>query len=238
MRRGWGQRRVLTCWSRERSGSFSRARDFLAALLLPRWRLTERVPPRGHAPWGQGAFLRGRRLRRPRSFIARAGRGAVQREGRRGGAPSGADELGDSVEPLFVDVVDWAVAQELVCRDERSSSLHGRAGRAGRRTSGGERGRSGAAVSPHGRVLGRCLLLVPRRAGGGVDGRRRGTTRAPADGSRLGDAGSEGGSALGAGPTSVRHGCDGRRRTGRRKTNSGAPLPGAPNVGFRVPADP
>ena len=41
-----------------------------------------------------------------------------------------------------------------------------------------------------------------------------------------------------AGPTSVRHGRDGRRRTGRQKTNSDAPLPGAPNVGFRVPADP
>ena len=50
MRRGWRQRRVLTCWSRERSGSFSRARDFLAALLLPCRHLTERVPPRGHAP--------------------------------------------------------------------------------------------------------------------------------------------------------------------------------------------
>ena len=54
------------------------------------------------------------------SFIARAWRGAVQRERWRGGAPSSADELGDSVEPLFVDVIDWVVAQELVCRDERS----------------------------------------------------------------------------------------------------------------------
>ena len=44
---------VLTCWSRERPGSFLRARDFLAALLLLRWHLTERVPPRGHAPWSE-----------------------------------------------------------------------------------------------------------------------------------------------------------------------------------------
>ena len=180
MRCSWEQRGVLThgsrsmvatCWSRERSGNFLRARDFLAALLLPRWHLTERVPPRGRAPWGQGAFLRGRRLWCPRSFIARAGRGMVQREGRRGGAPSGANELGDSVEPLFVDVVNWAVAHELVCRDERSSGLHGRAGHAGRRTSRVERGCSSATVSPHGWMLGRRLLLVPRRAGGGVDGR-------------------------------------------------------------------
>ena len=119
---------------------------------------------------GPRAFLRRRRLRRPRSFIARAWRGAVLRESWRGGAPSGADEFDDSVEPFFVDVVDGTVAQELVCRDERSSSLHGRTERAGRRTSWGERGSSGAAVLPHGRVLRRRLLLVPRRAGGGVDG--------------------------------------------------------------------
>ena len=37
----------------------------------------------------------------------------------------GANELSDSVEPLFVDVVDAAVAQELVCRDERSSARSG-----------------------------------------------------------------------------------------------------------------
>ena len=162
---------VATCWSRERPGSFLRARDFLAALLLPRWHLTERVPPRGHAPWSHGAFLRRRRPGRRRSLIARAGRGAVQRNGRRRRAPCGADELGDAVEPFFIDVIDRTVAQELVCRNERSSSLHGCAKRAGRRTSWGERGSCGAAVLPHGRMLGRCLLLVPRRAGGGVDGR-------------------------------------------------------------------
>ena len=59
------------------------------------------------------------------------------------------NELGDAFEPFFVDVVDGTVAQELVCRDERSSSLHGCAERAGRRTSWGERGSSGAAVLPH-----------------------------------------------------------------------------------------
>ena len=84
----WEQRGVLmrgsrsmvaTCWSRERPGSFLRARDFLAALLLPRWHLTERVPPRGHAPWSHGAFLRRRRPGRRRSFVARAERGAAER---------------------------------------------------------------------------------------------------------------------------------------------------------------
>ena len=82
------------------------------------------------------------------------------------------------------------------------------------------------------------MLLIPGQAGGSVGGRRRGMVGAAADGGRLGDAGSECGPALGASPTSVRHGCDGRRRTGRWKTNSGARLPGAPNVGFWVPADP
>ena len=122
---------VVTCWSRERPGSFLRARDFLAALLLPRWHLTERVPPRGHAPWSHGAFLRRRRLGRPQSFIARAGRGVVQRNGRLRRAPCGADELSDAVEPFFVDIVDGMVAQELIRRDECSPSLHGRAERAG-----------------------------------------------------------------------------------------------------------
>ena len=159
----WEQRGVLTCgsrsmvaicWSRKRPGSFLRARDFLAALLLPRWRLTERVLPRGHAPWGHGVFLRRRWLGRRRSLVARAGRGAVQRNRRRRRAPCGADELGDAVEPFFVDVVDGTVAQELVRRDERSSSLHGCAERAGRRTSWGERGSCGAAVLPHGWMLG------------------------------------------------------------------------------------
>ena len=122
---------VATCLSRERPGSFLRASDFLAALLLLRWHLTERVPPRGHMPWSHGAFLWRRRLGRRQSFVARAGQGAVQRGGRRRRAPCGADELGDAVEPFFIDVVDGTVAQELVCCDERSSSLHRCAERAG-----------------------------------------------------------------------------------------------------------
>ena len=122
---------VATCWSRERPGSFLRVRDFLAALLLPRWHLTEWVPPRGHAPWSHGAFLRRRRPGHRRSLVTRAGRGAVQQNERRRRTPSSADEFGDSIEPFFVDVVDGVVAQELVCRDERSSSLHGRAECAG-----------------------------------------------------------------------------------------------------------
>ena len=173
----WEQRRVLTrgsrsmvatCWSRERPGSFLWVRNFLAALLLLRWHLTERVPPRGHAPWSHGAFLRRRLSGCHRSFVARAGRGAVQQNRRRRRAPCGMDKLGDAVEPFFVDVVDGTVAQELVCRDEHSSSLHGCAERAGRRTSWGERGSSGAAILPHGRMLRRHLLLVHCRASGGV----------------------------------------------------------------------
>ena len=122
---------VATCWSRERPGSFLRARDFLAALLLLRWHLTEQVPPRGHAPWIHGAFLRRRRPGRRQSFVARAGRGAVQRNRRHGRTPCSVDELSDAAEPFFVDVVDGMVAQELVRRDECSPSLHGRAERAG-----------------------------------------------------------------------------------------------------------
>ena len=64
------------------------------------------------------------------SPVARGWLRGRQRVGRRRRAPCGADELGDAVEPLLVEVVDWAVAQELVCHNEHSSSLHGRAGRA------------------------------------------------------------------------------------------------------------
>src|SRR3954462_14288195 len=62
-------------------------------------------------------------------------------------------------------------------------------------------------------MLRRGLLLVPRRAGGGVGGRRWGTRGASADGRRLGDAGGASSPALGASPTSVSHGHDGRSHT-------------------------
>ena len=52
-----------------------------------------------------------------------------QREGRRRGAPCDADELGNAIEPLLVEVVDWAVAQEFVRREERGPRLHGSAAR-------------------------------------------------------------------------------------------------------------
>ena len=84
-------------------------------------------------------------------------------------------------------------------------------------------------VLPHGRMLRRRLLLVPRRAGGGFGGRRWRTKGWPADGSRLGDAGGEGSPALSASAASV---------VERQKESFGAPLPGAPNVGSRVPAKP
>ena len=59
------------------------------------------------------------------SHVARGWRRVRQREGRCRGAPCGADELGDAVEPLLVEVVDGAVAQELVRREERGLCLHG-----------------------------------------------------------------------------------------------------------------
>lgn len=109
----WSRSAVMTCWCGEHTGSSLRTRDLLAPPLLLRRRWTERVPSRGRAPWCQGAFLRGRRLRRLWSCVARAGRGAVQREGWCRGAPCSADELGDVGEPLVVEVIDGTVVQEL-----------------------------------------------------------------------------------------------------------------------------
>ena len=82
------------------------------------------------------------------------------------------------------------------------------------------------------------LDLVPRRAGGSVGGGRQRTTRWPADGSRLSDVGGKGSPTLSMSAARVYHGDD--EATGHEATEGSfsAPLPGVPNVGFKVPADP
>ena len=128
--------------------------------------------------------------------------------GRCRGATCGADKLGDAVKPVLVEVVDRSVAQDLVRHGERCPCVHGRVTCMGRRTGRGQRSSGGAAIPPHRGVQRGCLLLVPHRAGGGVGGRRRGTTRWPADGSHLSDAGGEGSPVLSASVASVLHGDD------------------------------
>ena len=105
----------------------------------------------------------------------------------------------------------------------------------GRRTGWSQRQGGGAAFPPHRRMQGRGLLLVPRWAGGSVGGRRQGTTGASTNGRRLGDAGGESSPTLGASPTSVSHGYDGRSHA-----TSGRKIPAHPylarqmsNFGFR-----
>ena len=44
----------------------------------------------------------------------------MQREGWYRGAPCGADELGDAVEPAIVEVVDGAIAQEIARHKQRT----------------------------------------------------------------------------------------------------------------------
>ena len=65
------------------------------------------------------------------SLVAHGWLRGRQREGRRRRAPCGADEIGDSVEPLLIEVVDGAVTQELVRREERGPCLHGSVVRVG-----------------------------------------------------------------------------------------------------------
>ena len=72
------------------------------------------------------------------SPVARSWLRGRQRVGRRPGGPRDANKLGDAVEPLLVEVVDGAVAQELVRREERGPCLHGSAVRVGRRTGRGQ----------------------------------------------------------------------------------------------------
>ena len=55
------------------------------------------------------------------SLVARGWLRGRLREGRRLGAPCGADVLGNAVEPLLIEVVDEAVAQEFVRREERGA---------------------------------------------------------------------------------------------------------------------
>ena len=61
-----------------------------------------------------------------------------QRVGRCWRAPCGTDELGDVVEPLLIEVVDGAVTQELVRREECGPCLHWSAVRVRRRTGRGQ----------------------------------------------------------------------------------------------------
>ena len=68
-----------------------------------------------------------------------------QRVGWRQRAPCGTDELGDAVEPLLIEVVDGAVAQEFVCDEECGPCLHGSATSVGRGTDQGQRWSGGAA---------------------------------------------------------------------------------------------
>ena len=63
--------------------------------------------------------------RRSVSYVACSWWRVRRREGRRRGAPCGADELGDAVELVLVEVVDRAVAQELVHHEERGMRVHG-----------------------------------------------------------------------------------------------------------------
>ena len=72
------------------------------------------------------------------SLVAHGWLRGRQREGRRRRAPCGADELGDAVEPLLIEVVDGAVTQELIHRDERGPCLHGSAVHVRRRTGRGK----------------------------------------------------------------------------------------------------
>ena len=53
-----------------------------------------------------GRLLEGEVAKAPQELHCPRMAGAVQRERWCGGAPSGADEFGDSVEPFFVDIVD------------------------------------------------------------------------------------------------------------------------------------
>ena len=121
------RRMVLSWWRRERVSVFLRPGNFFAASFFMCGRPAQRVAPGGRASWRQGTILGQRWWRRSMSHVARGWRTVRQREGRRRGAPCGADELGDAVEPVLVEVVDRAVAQELACHEWHGLRVRGRA---------------------------------------------------------------------------------------------------------------
>ena len=56
---------------------------------------------------------------------ARGWRRARRREGRCRGAPCGTNKLGDAVKLVLVEVIDWAVAQELARHAQSGLRAHG-----------------------------------------------------------------------------------------------------------------
>ena len=59
------------------------------------------------------------------SHVARGWRRARQGVGRSRGAPCDVDKLSDAVKPVLVEVVDWAVAQELACHEQCGLRIRG-----------------------------------------------------------------------------------------------------------------
>ena len=143
------QQTILAQQSEEWGSVLLRRRDFLTASFFARRRGTRQVTSWGRAPWRQGAVLGQRWWRCSVSYVARSRRRVRRREGRRRGAPCGADELGDAVELVLVEVVDRAIAQELVRHEEHGPCVHGSATSVGRGTGRGQRWSGGAAVPPH-----------------------------------------------------------------------------------------
>ena len=118
MRRGplpW--QKILARRGEEWRSVLLRPRDLLTAYFFTRGRETRRVATWSHTPWRQGAVLGQRWWRRSMSHIACSWQRARQREGRCGKASNGTDELGDAVQPILIEVVDQAVAQELACHE-------------------------------------------------------------------------------------------------------------------------
>ena len=81
------------------------------------------------------------------SYVARSWRWTRQREGRCGGAPCGADKLGDAVQPVLVEVIDGAVAQEFARHAQHGLRIRGSATGVRRRAGRGQRWSGGAAVT-------------------------------------------------------------------------------------------
>ena len=121
---------VLGCWKHAR---FSLGTlNHLASHVVPSRRRALRVAPWSHTPWLDDGAPGRRRRRSPVRDVARCRWLLRQRASRPVGAPMcHADELGDPLEPLLVEITHRTVAKKLPRCEQSGLRVHLAAARVG-----------------------------------------------------------------------------------------------------------
>lgn len=112
---------------------------YLEARLFARRCLALWLAPWCHPPWLDDGALYRRWWRCPVSHVAHGRWLLRQQAGWHNGVFGGTDELGDALEPLHIEVVDWEVAEELPRHEQSSLRVRRAATRVGGQSSWGQR---------------------------------------------------------------------------------------------------